>query len=403
MYTQTIKEILNKQHKTQPTLIQERTYDAIKNGASVIGLAKTGTGKTLAYALPAIENLKSGDANGLVIFEPTTELAVQTRNVILPFVKALGLNVLALVGAGNRTRQVEQLRKRKPEVLVVTPGRFFDLFSSNKIKVKQIRTLIIDEADDILEFAKVDLLAGLGQNLDPTSQVLLFGATESQITKEAEELFARQFLLIDVRPEQQSQVQHGFLQVANRYKNEFLQRLVKVTGFKGIVFFDSNATLMKFAGIFAHSKTKFSILATDRNKVENAKVIKDLADGKIRLLLATDLAARGLDINNLTYVVNYEMPQDLNTYLHRAGRTGRMNAEGHVITLGDDHDYRDLKKLLGSQVKLERVYFKGFSLTTKKPKEKKTTSVVTKTIKHHKKRKRNQKNKGYHPHRKEAR
>lgn len=396
MYTQTILEVLQKQNKMTPTLIQKRTYDAIKNGASVIGLAKTGTGKTLAYSLPALENIKPDHKNSLIIFEPTTELAIQTRNAILPFVKALQLNTIALVGAGNRSRQIEQLKKKRPEVLVVTPGRFFDLFSNNKIKLNQIETLIIDEADDILEFAKLDLLESLGQNLLPTSQVLLFGATQSQITKEAEKIFARHFLLIDVRPDQTSKVEHGFLQVSNRYKNEFLQRLVKVDGFKGILFFDSNYTLEKFASIFVHSKTKFSILTTAQNKEKNSQVLKQLDDGKIRLLLATDLAARGLDIKDLTYVVNYELPEDKNTYLHRSGRTGRMGNEGHVITIGDDHDFRDLKKLI-SPIKLEKVYFEGFHLTTKFPKKKQDKVVVKKREHHNKKRRRNQKNKGYHP------
>ena len=225
IYTEQIQAVLQKEGKSQSTLIQKETYEAIKNGASLVALAKTGTGKTLAYALPALERVIPGEKNSLVILAPTTELAVQIRNAILPFAKALGLKTLALVGAGNRQRQDERLKKDNCEVLVCTPGRFFDFFSSGRIKLVQIKTLVIDEADDILEFAKLELLSSLGQNLPASSQILLFGATESQITREAEEIFARHFLLVDVRPDQGSRTEHVFLQVDNEHKLEYLQRL----------------------------------------------------------------------------------------------------------------------------------------------------------------------------------
>ena len=154
MYQEKIKQILLKEHKTEPTIIQKQTYDAIKNGASLIGLAKTGTGKTLAYALPSLERTEKGKANSVVILAPTTELAVQIRHAINPYLHALDLKGATLVGAGNRKRQEDNLKKKHPEVIVATPGRFFDFFSSGRIKVAQIKTLIIDEADDILEFAK---------------------------------------------------------------------------------------------------------------------------------------------------------------------------------------------------------------------------------------------------------
>lgn len=405
MYQEETKQELSKQHKEKPTLIQKETYDAIRNGASIVGLAKTGTGKTLAYALPSLERAQKGNANSVVIIAPTTELAVQIRHAINPFVHALGLKGASLVGAGNRKRQEDNLKKKHPEIIAATPGRFFDFFSSGRIKLSQIKTLIIDEADDILEFTKLELLSSLGQNLGPDSQVLLFGATDSEITRDAEEIFNRHFLLIDVRNEQQSATKHYFLQVDNQHKIEFLQRMTKLDQFKGILFFDSNKTMMRFAGIFGHTKTKFELLSNDFGKQKREQALNDLTTGKTKLLLATDLAARGLDIPSLTYVINYEIPSETNTYLHRAGRTGRMNAEGYVVTLGDDHDFRDLKKLLADQVKLERVYFAGYHLTTAKPKknkeekkENKTTKDVVKNKKKSKSKKKRNKNKGYHPH-----
>ena len=124
MYQEEIKQVLLKQYKNQPTLIQKASYDAIRNGASLVGLAKTGTGKTLAYALPSLERAQRGNANSVIIIAPTTELAVQIRHAINPFIHALGLKGVSLVGAGNRKRQEDNLKKKHPEVVVATPGRF---------------------------------------------------------------------------------------------------------------------------------------------------------------------------------------------------------------------------------------------------------------------------------------
>ncbi|WP_297819434.1 DEAD/DEAH box helicase [uncultured Lactobacillus sp.] len=411
MYPDSIQTILEKQKKSKPTLIQKQSYDAIENGASIVGLAKTGTGKTLAYGLPVLVRIKKIGGQA-VILEPTTELAIQTRNALQDFAKALGLKTIALVGAGNRKRQLERLKKDKPEILICTPGRFFDFFSENRIKIENIRSLVIDEADDILEFTKAQLLSSLGQNLSSQAQILLFGASESEITQNCEELFGRTFLLVDVRNEQKSEVKHYFLQVSNQYKMQFVQRLAKLDNFKGMLFFDSNETQNRFAKIFSHTKTKFGILSSDSNKQTKEKVLSDFRKGFIKLLFVTDLAARGLDIPDVTYVINFEIPSETNTYMHRAGRTGRMNKSGTVVTLGDDHDFRNMRKLVADQYLIERVYFKGYQLTTQKPEEKqvenskqdnkKTTQVSKKQTKHKKKRWRNKKNKGYHPKNKEG-
>ncbi|QNQ82616.1 DEAD/DEAH box helicase [Lactobacillus sp. PV012] len=405
MYSSKIKDVLAQEKKLKPTLIQEKTYEPIINGDDVVGLAKTGTGKTLAYGLPVLERIKKVGGQAIIL-EPTTELAIQTRNALQKYLSALQLKSLTLVGAGNRKRQLERLRKEKPEILIATPGRLFDFISERKVDLEKIKSLVIDEADDILEFTKADLLVSLSQNLEQDSQILLFGASESRVTKDAENLFERQFILIDVRPDQKSSVDHSFLQVSNQYKIQFLQRLAKLDKFKGILFFDSTETEMKFARIFAHSKTPFSVLSNQTNKQERERILRKFRLGHSKLLFATDLAARGLDIPDLTYVINFEIPSELNTYIHRSGRTGRMNNEGHVVTLGDDHDFRDLKKLLNNEFDLQRVYFEGYHLTTTKPQDQKKkinkvqneekTSKVKRTSK--KKRWRNKKNKGYHPH-----
>ena len=158
---QEIQAVLTKLKMAEPTLIQQETRIPILNGASCIALAKTGTGKTLAYALPALEKVEKGKPNSLIIIAPTTELAVQIRHAINPFIHALTLTGITLVGAGNRKRQEDNLKKKHPEIVVATPGRFFDFFSDNRIKFNQIRNLVIDEEDEVLEFNKMELLCSL--------------------------------------------------------------------------------------------------------------------------------------------------------------------------------------------------------------------------------------------------
>lgn len=359
--------IFAKQAITALTPIQAATVQLLLDGESIVGLARTGTGKTLAYSLPLLKRVEPGKANSLVIFEPTTELAVQVRDAIKDYVAELGLKVIALVGSGNRVRQIEVLKKKHPEVLIVTPGRFFDMVSENRIHHEQIKQLVIDEADDILESTKLELIASLGQNIPSTSQIALFGATESAITRDAEQIFARPFLMIDVRDQDVSQVKHLFLQVDNRHKLEMFTKLTKVDHFSAMIFFNAVKQLEYFAGVLSHTKVSFDALSNATNKQASKGALKRLAKREIKTLLTTDLAARGLDVFDLLYVVNYELPADKNTYVHRAGRTGRMGKKGTVITLGTDHDLRNLKKMLGAEYEIKRVYFSGRELTTDKP------------------------------------
>ena len=146
-----------------------------------------------------------------------------------------------------------------------------------------------------------DSLSSLGQNMPATSQILLFGATESEITQNAAKLFDREFVLVDVRSEQTTTVQNYFLQIDNAHKIDFVQRLMRLEHFKGILFFDSNQTLLRFAGILAHTKTKFGLLANEFGKQKREQALLDFRAGRSKLLLATDLAARGLDIPCLLY------------------------------------------------------------------------------------------------------
>ncbi|MCH3906644.1 MAG: DEAD/DEAH box helicase [Lactobacillus sp.] len=393
MYEETILKQLHEQGLHQPALIQAKTYQPIKDGENLLALAKTGTGKTLAYALPVLERIKKIGGQA-VIFEPTAELAVQVSDVIMPFAKALGLKTLGLIGSGNRQRQLQKLRERRPAILVATPGRFFDILSTGKLQAANLRSLVIDEPDDVLEFQNLDLFQSLSRQLPVLCQVLLFGATMSTSVARCETVFSRKFLQIDVRAEQELKLHHEFLQVDNAHKLDFLQRLTRSKHFKGIVFFNNNRRLEHFAGILGHTKLRFAVLGTKMSSQARQQARRRFIKSEVKLLLATDLAARGLDLPGVTDVVNFDLPANQADYLHRAGRTGRMGKPGFVITLGDDHDARSLRQLVGDEIKIERVYFGKSGLTTKAPQAKVEPAPKPNHKKH---RQRRQRNKGYHP------
>lgn len=393
MYDEVILNQLQEQGLKQPTLIQQRTYQLVKDGENLLALAKTGTGKTLAYSLPVLERIKKIGGQA-VIFEPTAELAVQVSSVIAPYAAALGLKTLGLIGSGNSQRQLEKLRQRRPAILVATPGRFFDILAAGKLQPANFRSLVIDEPDDVLEFQNLNLFQNLSRQLPVLCQILLFGATISTPVARCETVFSRKFLQIDVRPDQQLKLHHEFLQVDNAHKLDFLQRLTREKHFKGIVFFNNNRRLEHFAGILGHTKMRFAVLGTKMSTQARQQARRRFIKGEVKLLLATDLAARGLDIPGVTDVVNFDLPANQADYLHRAGRTGRMGKTGFVVTLGDDHDFRVLRQLLGEEVVLERVYFGKRGLTAKQP-QPQTAPVPKPTRKKH--RKRSQRNKGYHP------
>lgn len=388
MYSQAIAKELKKKGLVRPTLIQERSWPIVMAGDNLFALSKTGTGKTLAYLLPVLEK-KAQQEGQAVIFEPTSELALQTNQIAQNYAQALGLKTLALAGSGSRKRQLEKLRGRKPQVLIVTPGRFFDLLAAKKIKARALQILVLDEPDDLLEFKTLALFEDLGQQA-PQAQVLLFGASASANSRRCEEIFDRPFIQLDVRNEQRLHLRHYFLQVDNRHKLDYLKRVTRLPHFKGIVFFDNNERLNQFASILGHSKLRFAVLGTGQSKQERSRARQAMLTGKVRLLLATDLAARGLDLPGLTYVINFDLPENWSVYLHRSGRTGRMGRAGTCLTLGDDHDGRRLTALLADHVVLQRVWFGKKSLVKKQPQ---TNKVVPKK---HKKRLRDRKNKGYH-------
>lgn len=345
----------------KPTLIQSKVYPLIEQNKSVLGLSPTGSGKTVAFLMPSLLNLNLGEGSQLMIIEPSQELAIQTARVARNWANLLGLKVLALTGGANIKRQTERLKKH-PEVIVGTAGRLKNLIDDKKLKTHLFKTVIIDEADDLLQGETLTTVREIVDNMMSDVQLEFFSATETEILEELDHWFGnRNIQKIDVRNEDETQgvVKHGLMQVLRKNRNKMLARLQHVPNFKALVFFNQTVDLNKTYSYFVHNHyTGVAKLTSDQNQNKREKAMNDFRLGRVKLLFTTDVAARGLDIPKLPAVVNYDLPDQENEYIHRVGRTGRMGENGLVINFGDDHDLRDLKNLLKNyQYDLKPIYF----------------------------------------------
>lgn len=424
---------------TEMSPIQEAVYQPLKKDQSILGLAPTGSGKTLAFSLPLLEKIMPGEGLQVLILAPSQELVIQTRDVIQPYAKAIDCNVQAITGKANVKRQIERL-KAKPEIIVATTGRLLELSEQRKVKFHTLQAIIMDEADELLTDSGLSETRHIVQESPADVQLGFFSATSTDILLELETWFGVPIETIDVRGIDKTggEVLHAFIPTGNAQKVNVLRHLAHQKNFRGLVIFNQSAQLLQAAQTLKHQKVTYAALSGQGRQTERQKALKDFREGKIQLLLATDVAGRGLDITDLPYVINFDVPNAKITYIHRAGRTGRMGRTGTVLTLGNQHDGRNLRKLLAPEYDLVTRYLVGDHLEAEKPVTPKVASVAaTKATsavpttgeategqvqkatpttsarkaklvpvrqqpaaplkpKHKKNRKRNQKNKGYH-------
>lgn len=398
------------------TAIQTAVYQPLKQDHSILGLAPTGSGKTLAFALPLFEKLVPGDGLQLLILAPSQELVMQERDALRPYAKAVDLKIQGVAGGANIKRQIERL-KQKPEVIVATAGRLLELASQHKIKFHTLQTIVIDEADQQLLPEKMDVTRDVVRHSPSETQLAFFSATKIRVMDDLEKWFGLPIETIDVRAEDHSQgsVCHGMIDVPVRKRVDALRRLSHVPNFYALVFFNSLNDLKDAAEVLQHQHVSCRVLTSELTQIKRQQALRAFRKQEVRLLLTTDVAARGLDIPALPAVVNYDQPRDLETYIHRTGRTGRMGESGYAISLGNEHQMRQLKQLVGKHYQILQLYLTQGQLqltpperrpqvatqamhhkpkATKKPHAAHRAQPVPEQKPKKKKRKRDQKNKG---------
>ena len=333
----------------QLTAIQEAVQKPLEEDKTVFGIAPTGSGKTLAFTWPLLPKVMKGQGTQILVLEPSQELALQTTRVMREWAALLGLKVHSATGGANLRRQTERLKKERPEVVVGTPGRILHLLDTRDLKLNNLATLVIDEADDILRDDTQAVVEDIERATPLDTQLAFFSATQSTTLEQLDVLFGRDLVKIDVRAQDHSRgpVKHGLV-VARTMSDKavMLERLSQTKNFRALVFFTSIKTLHYTASRLRHDGISSATLGGRQRQTERETVMRQFRKHQVKLLLTTDVAARGLDVPKLPAVVNFELPNTADGYVHRTGRTGRQGEPGLVVNLGDDHDFRDLKKLL---------------------------------------------------------
>jgi len=351
------------QNFTAPTPIQQTAIPAILNKKDVLGIAKTGSGKTASYVLPLLMNLqqtigvKNRHANVLVLV-PTRELAEQVKEVFKTFSPALTKPVKTLAVYGGVSINPQMMGMQGVNVLVATPGRLLELVDNNAVHLSDIETLVLDEADKMLNLGFKEELNKILALLPKKRQNLLFSATLSPDIENINQIVLKDAVVIKLEAEEDTldTINQLAYIVSEEKKGPFLRYLIQHHDMQQVLVFTSS-THQADAVVNKLKKNNIDARAIHSKKSQGSRTESLLLfkSGKLRVLVATDLMARGIDINFLPYVINYELPRSPKDYVHRIGRTGRATAAGDAISLvskNDLHHFEVIQKKMGKTVNL---------------------------------------------------
>jgi superfamily II DNA/RNA helicase len=347
-----------------PTPIQEQGIPVVATGRDVLGCAQTGTGKTACFALPMIDKLAAGRARARMprslIIEPTRELATQVEAAFEVYGKYHRLTTALLIGGESFGDQLKKL-DRGVDVLIATPGRLLDLFERGKILLSDVRILVIDEADRMLDMGfipDVERIVGL---LPKQRQTLFFSATMPPEIRRLGDAFLNNPVAISVTPPTSpaATVAQSLIVVASADKRDVLRRLIASEEVKNALIFCNRK---RDVDILQRSLSRHGLDAAalhgDMPQPKRTETLERFKNGEIRLLVASDVAARGLDIEGLSHVFNFDVPYHAEDYIHRIGRTGRAGRPGRSLTLAAPEDGKAvaaIQQLIGREIPLERV------------------------------------------------
>ena len=351
---------------TEPTLIQAAAIPPVLMNRDLIGIAQTGTGKTASFVLPMIDILAHGRSRAMMprslILEPTRELAAQVAENFEKYGKYHKLNMALLIGGVSMGDQLKALEKGV-DVLIATPGRLMDLFGRGKILLSGCSILVIDEADRMLDMGFIPDIEEICTKLPPTRQTLLFSATMPAPIKKLADKFLSNPKQVEVARAASANtlIEQALVETSARGKRETLRRLLKADDVRtAIIFSNRKTTVRELTDSLRRNGFAASQIHGDMEQAERIRELDRFKNGEINILVASDVAARGLDIKGVSHVFNYDVPWHPDDYVHRIGRTGRAGATGKAFTLAAPDDAEavaNIEKLTGA--KIPRVAVEG--------------------------------------------
>ena len=341
----TILAMLQKFNLTVPTPIQAKAIPIAIDGKDVIGIAQTGTGKTFAFGIPMIQRLAMFKGRGLVIL-PTRELAIQVDESLQRIGKSMNMRTAVLIGGENIGKQKRQLAA-KPHIIIATPGRLIDHMEQRTVKLDDVSILVLDEADRMLDMGFAPQINRILTAVPKKRQTMLFSATMPQdIVK-----IAASHMEIPVRVEVAPQgtaaerVSQELFIVPKHAKIQLLEKLLKEFPGTVLVFSRTKHGAKKIAQSVRDMRHTSAEIHANRSLAQRREALEGFRNGKYRVLIATDIAARGIDVKGISLVLNYDLPDNAEDYVHRIGRTGRAGQEGHAISFATPDQQQDIRAI----------------------------------------------------------
>lgn len=373
--TPAILRALQDLNYTEPTAIQAQSIPLILNGDDVLGTAQTGTGKTAAFAVPIIQHLSNHPQNEkgkrkilALIITPTRELAIQIDENITEYSKYTNIKNTVIFGGVAQGAQTNILR-RGVDVLVATPGRLLDLMDQGFVSLKDIKYFVLDEADRMLDMGFINDIKKIIKKLPKYRQSLFFSATMPQnILDLSQEILVRPKQVSVAPPSSTAETIQQYLYTTNRdLKRDLLYHVLENKDIEQVLIFSrTKHGADRIVRNLKKNNIDCAAIHGDKSQNQRQRALSKFKDGAIRALVATDIAARGIDIDKLRYVINYDIPNEAETYVHRIGRCGRAGEEGIAISFSEpeENDYiKDIEKL--TKQKLEVVSDHPFPQTDK--------------------------------------
>ena len=346
-----------------PMPIQEKVIPhLLHEDSDVVGLAQTGTGKTAAFGLPTLQRVDTSElATQAIILDPTRELCLQTCSDLEDYAKYIdGLHILPVYGGSSIEMQIRALR-RGVQIIVATPGRLIDLIKRGEVHLEQVNTVILDEADEMLDMGFVDDINEILSHVPEQRKMLMFSATMPPAIADIAKRYMHepQEFVVGTKNEGSANVRHIYYMVRANDKYLALKRIVDyLPRIYGIIFCRTRATCQEVASQLIEDGYNADALHGDLSQAQRDAVMKKFRDRSLQLLVATDVAARGLDVDDLTHIISYSLPDDNDIYNHRSGRTGRAGKTGVSIAIIHSRErgkLRDIEKHIGKEFERREV------------------------------------------------
>ncbi len=340
-----IRDVLSKLRFIAPTPIQRQSIPIAIEGKDVVGVAQTGTGKTLAFGIPMIQKLLSSDSRGLVLV-PTRELAIQVDETLRKVGGPLGIKTAILIGGTSMGPQLRALRAN-PHIVIATPGRLLDHLEQGTIRLTHVALLVLDEADRMLDMGFLPQMKRILAVVPKERQTMLFSATLSGEVMSIASAHMKIPTRIEIAPQgttAENVTQEIFI-VPKASKGALLETVLNEYRGPTLVFIRTKHGATKIARTLRALGHNAAEIHSNRSLNQRRDALDGFKSGKYRVLVATDIAARGIDVSGIELVINYDLPQQSADYVHRIGRTGRAGASGHAISFAEPNQRRDIREI----------------------------------------------------------